>query len=64
MASVRLWLSHYLKGNRVAQQLSLTCQGLDVGRTHTLPAMETVQGHQVSVVRFQVRENDVILITA
>ena len=40
----------------------LTCQGLDVRRTHMLPIVETVQAHQVSVVGFQAREGDVILV--
>ena len=42
--------------------LLLTCHGLDVGRTNTLPIVETVQAHQVSVVRFQVRDGDVMLV--
>lgn len=36
--------------------------GLDVGRTNTLPVVETVQAHQISVVRFQVRDGDVMLV--
>lgn len=38
----------------------LTCQGLDMDRTHRLPIAETIQGHQVSVVGFQAGEGDVI----
>lgn len=31
-------------------------------RTNTLPVVETVQAHQISVVRFQVRDGDVMLV--
>lgn len=46
----------------MGRALLLTCHGLDVGRTNTLPVVETVQAHQVSVVRFQVRDGDVMLV--
>ena len=46
----------------MGRALLLTCHGLDVGRTNRLPVVETVQAHQISVVRFQVGDGDVMLV--